>query len=811
MFAYSNEAEGCEVTNARTIFIRKATALTLPLIGYFVVSIFQAQSLGNILSPIIALAAAGLLLFSYMKSSKSKLINATLLLFSLSCFVWAVGDIIWGFMDALGRDPESIPALWVIYTLTNLFIMISLLVFVIMQFGKWNFVQFCVDALILCLMCIVFIWIIYMNKDANVMGIMLGYDFTSLFSLISDIVIIISVFLWLLSIRTGKVPAYIRIIACGTIMFALTDMLYYYIDFKGLYIPNSLIDFFYAFSMYVMAFGALWRVYKSTETFDLTSINNVGIKSRWGYLAIFPLLTLLLDVAGIGDIDFNVIDFLTYAILMFLYITFTRYVQISIEKEKLLKTLTMSNENLEQRVAEQVKELTYLANQDTLTSLYNRRYFMSWLDESIKTILPKETLAFLLLDLDRFKTINDSFGHDAVDKVLIELASRMSKWNNHGATLARLGGDEFAFIFVGRYTQKDIDGFCSQIAEFCSQPINIGGHVLEVTVSIGVALLSADAVDGKSLLKNADIAMYHAKSQGYNKYQLFDPILSQDMINSNKIEVLLKQVDIDKDFELFYQPQFSLPDKQLIGAEALLRWKDAQYGYIPPNVFIPVAEKTEYITKIGKWVMKQSIRQAMDWNQLHPLPIKVGINISPKQLNDDAFTDILKALLLDSGVTTAWLDAEITESIMICETGKVHAIFNMLKELGLSISIDDFGAGYSALSYLNKYPFDRLKIDKSLIDNISSYNLSGTHIVKSIITMAKSIGVITIAEGVETEEQLDVLMELGCDQVQGYLLGRPVPAAEFERKFMNRSEQGIVHKTEVMPQSQDLNTSASGV
>ena len=782
------------MTNARTLFIRKTAALTLPLIGYFVVSIFQAQSLGNVISPINALAAAGLLLFAYLKSGKSKLFNATLLLFSLACFVWAAGDIIWGFMDALGKDPNSSPTLWVIYALTNLFIMISLLVFVIMQFGKWNFVQFCVDALIIGLMFMVFIWIVYMNKDTGIIGVMLELDFTSLFSLICDVVIIISVFLWFLSIRTGRVPGYIRIIACGTVLFALIDMLYYYIDFKGLYMPNSFIDFCYIFSMYIMAFGALWRVYKGNETFDLKSINNVGIKSRWGYLASFPIVTLLLDVAGVGDIDFNMVDFLTYAILIFLYITFTKYVQLSIEKEKLLKTLTLSNENLEQRVAEQVKELTYLANQDTLTSLYNRRYFMGWLEESIKTILPKETLALLLLDLDRFKTINDSFGHDAGDKVLIELANRMSAWNNYGATLARLGGDEFAFIFIGRYTQRDIEAFCAQITVFCSQPINIGGHVLEVTVSIGVALLSTDAVDGKSLLKNADIAMYHAKSQGYNKYQVFDPILSQDMINSNKIEVLLKQVDIDKDFELFYQPQFSLPDKQLIGAEALLRWKDAQYGYIPPNVFIPVAEKIEYITKIGKWVMKQSIKQAMAWNQQQPMPIKIGINISPKQLNDDAFIDILKALIAHTGVKTSWLDAEITESTMISDTDKMLTVFDTLKELGLSISIDDFGSGYSALSYLNKYPFDRIKIDKSLIDNISSYNVSGVHIVKSIITMAKSIGITTIAEGVETEEQLDVLMELGCNQVQGYLLGRPVPAAEFERKFMSMVEHSTTQQ-----------------
>jgi EAL domain-containing protein (putative c-di-GMP-specific phosphodiesterase class I) len=343
-------------------------------------------------------------------------------------------------------------------------------------------------------------------------------------------------------------------------------------------------------------------------------------------------------------------------------------------------------------------------------------------------------------------------------------------------------------MFIGRYTQKEIDNFCSQIVDFCSKPVSIDGNVLDITVSIGVALLSPEVNETNALMKSADIAMYQAKARGYNRYQFFDQLLSQDVINSNKVEMLLKQADIEKDFELYYQPQFSLPGKKLLGAEALLRWKHAQYGYIPPNVFIPVAEKIDFIAKIGKWVLMQAIRQAMAWNHHQSIPIKVGINISPRQLNEDAFIDVLKTLIMNSDVDTAWLDAEITESTMIEETNKVYAVFDALKSLGISISIDDFGSGYSALSYLNKYPFDRIKIDKSLIDNISSYNISGVHIVKSIITMAKSIGIKTIADGVETEDQLDVLMELGCDQVQGYLLGRPVPAQEFENKFMNLTE-----------------------
>ncbi len=776
------------MTDAKTIFVRKTAALTFPLLGYLAATIFQSQLWGNIISPINSMASAGILLFVFLRSVKGNFVRMTLLPFSLAAFAWGVADIIWAVMESRGYDPASSPVILVIYALANLFIVLALSIFAVQQFSKWNFVQFCVDALMICLMFMVFIWILYFNKDASIFQAMLQSDFTSLFSIICDIIIFIGVSLWFLSVRSGKIPIYIIIMACGAVLFAFTDMLYYFIDFRGLYIPNSFIDFAYALSLYVIAFGALLKTYKCSAALDVKSFMNVGLKSRWGYLLLFPLLTALLDVTNAVEADFNAVDMVTYAILIFLYIAFSKYVQLSIENERLLKIQTQSNESLEQRVAEQIKELKYLANQDTLTSLYNRRHFMFYLEESIKTIREKETLALMLLDLDRFKTINDSFGHDAGDKVLIELANRMTAWNNYGAILARLGGDEFGFIFIGRYTQKEIDGFCAQITELCSKPVSIGGNVLNVTISIGVALLSPNANEANPLMKNADIAMYQAKAQGYNRYQFFDPLLSRDVINSNKVEMLLKQVDIEKDFELYYQPQFSLPDKKLLGAEALIRWKNAQYGYIPPNVFIPVAEKIEYIAKIGKWVLGQSIRQAMAWNRYQPIPIKVGINISPRQLSEDAFIDVLKTLIMNSDVDTAWLDAEITESTMITDTEKVHDVFGALKGMGVSISIDDFGAGYSALNYLNKYPFDRIKIDKSLIDNISSYNISGVHIVKSIITMAKSIGIKTIAEGVETEDQLDVLTELGCDQVQGYLLGRPVPAQEFERKFMNLTE-----------------------
>lgn len=785
------------MTRANTVFARKAATLSLPLIAYFLASVFHLQLWGEILSPVSALTAAGILLFSYMRANKRNVISITFLFYFLACLVWGIADIIWCIAGVAGIDPKASPIIWVIYAFTNCFLLLALLIFSYHQFSKWNFVQVCVDSIFIGLMCAYFIWIVYMGKNVSILLTMLESDFTSIFSLICDVIICVSIFLWFLSIRSGNIPICLKMIATGILIFAVTDMIYYYIDYRGLYVPNSIIDFFYVLSFYIIALGGLWKTYKNKFTIDLKTIKNVGTRKTERYLVALPIIALLIHVLSLAEINLDYVDVAVFAFFIFFYKAVIKYVQLSIENEKLLKLEISNNEILERRVAEQVKELAFLANQDTLTSLYNRRYFMNDLDECIHAMRPHDTLALLLLDMDRFKIINDSYGHDTGDKVLVELASRMISWNYYGATMARLGGDEFGITFAGKYTHKDIDNFCRQIIALCSKPVLVGDNVLDISISIGVALFSREAGDATLLMKNADIAMYQAKSQGYNRYQFFDSILSFDIINSNKIELLLKQANIERDFELFYQPQFSLPGKKLVGAEALIRWNTSEHGYIPPNLFIPVAEKIEHISKIGKWVIKESIRQAIAWNQTRQMHVKVGINISPKQLNEDGFIDILRTMILESGVVTAWLDTEITEGTMLNEEDKVRKLFDMLKSMGVSISIDDFGSGYSALNYLNKYPFDRIKIDKSLIDNVSSSNKSGTNIVKSIIGMAKSIGITTIAEGVENQEQIDILSEIGCDQVQGYLLGRPVPAKYFEERFMNNRSPEIVEEKQI--------------
>jgi EAL domain-containing protein (putative c-di-GMP-specific phosphodiesterase class I) len=307
-----------------------------------------------------------------------------------------------------------------------------------------------------------------------------------------------------------------------------------------------------------------------------------------------------------------------------------------------------------------------------------------------------------------------------------------------------------------------------------------------VTTSIGIAFVFSDDSDVKTLMQNADIAMYRAKSQGYNRYQVYDALMSRDYKKAIEIEALLRQTNAEKDFELYYQPQYALPGRELVGAEALIRWNNPEHGFIPPNVFIPIAEQIDYIFKIGEWVMQETVRQAEKWNRQYEMPLKVGFNISPKQFQDAAFISLLKTLILDKEVDPEWIDAEITESVMMNSGDGIINIFSVFHELGITVSIDDFGSGYSALGNLIKYPFDRIKLDKSLIDNISVRDISGINVVKAAISMAHASGIMTIAEGVETQEQLDILAELDCDQVQGYHLGRPVPAEVFEDRYIKR-------------------------
>jgi diguanylate cyclase (GGDEF)-like protein len=387
------------------------------------------------------------------------------------------------------------------------------------------------------------------------------------------------------------------------------------------------------------------------------------------------------------------------------------------------------------------------------------------------------------LDLDRFKAINDTHGHDIGDDVLLEISQRLTGWNKYNALLARLGGDEFVFAFKGRDYFERAEEMARELADCCNETIHIDNLRFNLSASIGITVYPWDASDRSGLMKNADIAMYHAKSIGYRSYTFFNRDLDMMTRRKNDIERCLDKSHYDDEFYLVFQPQFTIPDRQLVGMEALLRWNCPDLGAVMPGEFIPAAEEMGIITKLGRWVAAKAIEQISDWNKRLDSNLKVCINISPRQLEETDFVDKLISIMDRAGVPHNWIDVEITESIAMKGEEAIGTIFSALDEKGITTSIDDFGTGYSSLSYIKKFSFDRLKIAKPLIDNMAA-GFEDKQIITAIIMMAKAIGLRTIAEGVETQEQLEALIELECDEVQGYIFSKPLTAAEFEEQIL---------------------------
>lgn len=770
--------------NLRSTRNRLGIALVAMLTMLLLATLLRISLLEAILAPANALLATGVLFYVYFRSVNRNFNHVSLLLNALACGAWAIAGIVQVCLATNGYNPLANAWYRSIRALASLTLVISFMVVLVVQLNQRNRTQLTVDTLIITMLSALFLWIVFFRKSGYNLLILMRLDAITLVTLALDLMLCIGVLQWFVSLRSGHVPRYWMLLAFGGNLFAISDIAFYYFYFWNVRVPAPVIDLLFALSLAGIAFSGLWQIGCDTPVEDTALVSNMCVRNRWMLMLIIPLSALLLSAIRFIPITLSAMDILFSAVLIFLYWVFSRYIQLTVENERLLVLEKLHNATLEKRVADQVRQLTLLANQDMLTSLSNRQRFMSDLEDHIHTLGESDSLAVIVLDIDRFKMINDSYGPEVGDAALVAFARLMVDWVHGKGAVARLGGDEFGVLIAGS-TVTQLEAHCAELVALFNQPLALHDLLLQVTVSLGAALHSPRVKDSRLLLQNAEIALHQSKSQGYNHYQLFDPLYSRDIMVANKVELLLRQVNFETEFELFYQPQFSLPDRRLVGAEALIRWQSAEHGYISPSVFIPVAERSGYIGKIGQWVLQQAIRQAAIWGQQTQSPCKISVNLSPMQVEDVTFLNSLQTLLKKANVRACQLDIEVTENVMIRRMDETLAIFEQLHDLGFSISIDDFGSGYSSMIYLNRFPFDRLKIDKSLIDTILSPGGSGLPIVKSIIDMAKTLGIQTIAEGVERSDQLELLVQLGCDQVQGYLLGRPVPVGEFVRMFMS--------------------------
>lgn len=425
------------------------------------------------------------------------------------------------------------------------------------------------------------------------------------------------------------------------------------------------------------------------------------------------------------------------------------------------------------------QKLYLQSSTDSLTGTYNRFQFDRFIKEVISAADRfKHTAALMFIDLDNFKNINDSFGHHVGDMLLVEVSHRLKLCLRGNDFIARIGGDEFAIILGEVHDKKTAEKIAQKIIDELSKSVDLEGHYIRVGASVGIAYYPQKGVDAENLVRSADVAMYHAKSLGRNNYQLYSEELYEKYKQQINLEHALKFALERKEFHLTYQPIYDLKNKKIAGLETLLCWDHPTLGFISPSVFIPIAEETGLMSAIGNWTLESACEQAAKW-EVNKIPqFRFAVNLSSRQLLHERFLKLIQEILRTTKIQPKILELELTEStVMTYSTGPFKETIQKLSEMGISISIDDFGTGYSSLTRLKHLPISTLKIDQSFVQDAVG-NPNGEIIVKCLVALGKNLGLNVIAEGVETPEQYNFLVEIGCPQGQGFYLSRPLRAEQ---------------------------------
>ncbi|MDH5191034.1 MAG: EAL domain-containing protein [Gammaproteobacteria bacterium] len=435
--------------------------------------------------------------------------------------------------------------------------------------------------------------------------------------------------------------------------------------------------------------------------------------------------------------------------------------------------------------------IEYHRTYDSLTELPNKMNFSGLVENAVQNAIEQhKMLAVYFVGLDRFKLINDTLGHTTGDKLLMSIGERLSLLTKRGYTIARFSGDVFSILSPTINDVSRVNSTAQDLLDIVSEKLVIDGHELFVTASIGIALFPNEDESSEALLKEADSAMFNAKSSGGNRYLYYDAGLNLKVARKVELEKDLRKAIENKEFVLYYQPQIDTESRRIIGMEALIRWQHPKKGLISPFDFIPVAEESGLIVPIGQWVLEEACMQIAKWVKQYG-PLSMGINLSARQFVDGDLSRNLDILLKKENLDPQYLDLEITESIVLWDLDETVDMLLQFREKGVSTSMDDFGTGYSSLSYLHKLPIDSLKIDRAFIKDISPEDINSGAIARAIIAMAHSLGMNVIAEGVETEFQFNFLKKHGCDEIQGFLFSPPVPAEDFEQLLIQTPEPHI--------------------
>ena len=432
------------------------------------------------------------------------------------------------------------------------------------------------------------------------------------------------------------------------------------------------------------------------------------------------------------------------------------------------------------------QRLHRLAYYDVLTGLPNRDLFMDRLNNALTGgRRQNSSVALLFLDLDRFKTINETLGHTLGDSLLKAVADRLSRCIRESDTIARLGGDEFTIVLNGLNHPSEAAKVAKTISHHLKEPFTLNQQELFISASTGISLFPGDGDDPETLLKNADTAMYRAKESGRNRYQFYETDMSTRFAERLSLENELRRALENDELQLAYQPKVELASGRIIGMEALARWQHKERGWISPATFIPIAEEAGLMLPIGEWVLRTACRQAKAWQNSGHQNFRIAVNLSGHQIQRGNLLQSVKQILAETALDSHYLELELTESILMENAKSITDILNSLQKMGIQLAVDDFGTGYSSLGYLKSFALDTLKIDKSFVDDMAT-DKSDAEIVATIIAMGRNLNLKVVAEGVETQQQLELLHQQGCDEIQGYLFSKPVTAGEMAQMLEDR-------------------------
>ncbi|HBP39045.1 MAG TPA: GGDEF-domain containing protein [Clostridiales bacterium] len=765
--------------------MKRITGIMFPIasglaFAAYVLAVVSGSETGTfIASPLCTLLCACALACAYYRTRDFRI---HWLLGSLACLFWSAADLVWMAEAWLwGADPNQSPLVTWLYMLPSSFFTASAVLMLGVRRKIWDKIQLFLDILAVACMALAVAWILFFNEQFTALLQMSPEDLFPFAGAFSSLITIGCIGAWFLTLERWHLAPAMKIFVAGLLLYAITDLVYSYEYIMGIYRANEFLDIVYLLAMLLAGSGGYLQVRQQSGILTGGSRNRKpsGQRFKSAVLLAAPLFVCLVKGFEWREIAFLVGIFIVHQII-------SGYVNSAHINDKLRLHEKQMGQLLEEQIALRTqelvainKELENVSNHDTVTSFYNRRYFLMALDRLLKEVKINETVVIFFIDLDRFKSINDTCGHDIGDHVLMEIARRIKAWNQYDAILARMGGDEFVCALRGHYCQEDVAGLAGELIRKCHEPISVPPYQFQITISVGATFYPDDAQDRGTLLKNADIAMYHAKAQGCNQLAFYNQLIHERVARKSELEHLLSQSDYDREFELYYQPIYDAANGTLTGAEALLHWNSPVLGSVPPAEFIPIAEEIGCIIPLGEWVLQQAAIQIRDWNRRYGRKLRISINISPQQLEPVRFAENLAQLVQRTGIDPEWLDLEIVERVAMNGAEPVAAVLHALSGIGVAVSIDNFGTGYSSLSYLQRFSIDRLKIARPLVENIA-VNPGEYQIIKAIVLMAKALGIKTTAEGVETTEQLQILAELQCDEVQGFLTGQPMTAQMLE-------------------------------